>query len=132
MAFRCGIAIQYAIERGDDEVQITIDDGNGPREVAIPLDGVWTAKLAALQWQSPIPQSLFDAIQVVRSSGGDPIRAVSMGLHENVELRGADLRDHRSAFFGALSAWSSCTGQLALCTSEHVLPIVVWPTCSSS
>jgi len=76
------IAIQYAIERGDDEVQITIDDGNGPREVAIPLDGVWTAKLAALQWQSPIPQSLFDAIQVVRSSGGDPIRAVSMGLHE--------------------------------------------------
>ena len=76
------IAVRHAIERGHDEVQITVEDHNGPREVAIPLNSAWTAKLAALQWQSPIPQFMFGPIQVVRSSGGNPFRAVSMGLHE--------------------------------------------------
>jgi len=76
------VATRHAIERGDDEVQLTIDDGSGPREVSLPLDSTWTAQLAALQWQSPIPQYLFESLQVVRSSGGDPFRAISMGMHE--------------------------------------------------
>jgi regulator of sigma E protease len=76
------IAIQDAIERGHDEVQLTIDDGTGPREVMIPLDATWTAQLAQLHWQSPLGPYVFDSLQVTRSSGGDPIEAVQMGLHE--------------------------------------------------
>lgn len=76
------VEVRRALQRGDDAIQLTVDDPSGPIELTIEFDERWAAQLAALQWRSPLPQQVFRPLQVVRSSGGNPFRAVAMGLHE--------------------------------------------------
>ncbi|MCH2136428.1 MAG: site-2 protease family protein [Phycisphaerales bacterium] len=76
------VHVHQAIERGDDSFLLTTDDGGSPVEHTIELDDRWKEMVAALAWRSPLPQQLFKPLQVTRSSGGNPLQAVSMGLHE--------------------------------------------------
>ncbi|MCH2138202.1 MAG: site-2 protease family protein [Phycisphaerales bacterium] len=64
------------------EVQFNVIEEGATREVALQLDDTWTASVMDLHWQSPMPVMFFEPLQVERSSGGDPIEAVRMGLHE--------------------------------------------------
>ena len=42
--------------------------------------------LAALGWSTPLAMQLFDPIYVVRSSGGNPIKALQMGFDETIDM----------------------------------------------
>ena len=74
--------IHAAASRGDLQVELTIAEGGVHHEVILPLDEMWRNDVAELQWQPPVPFSWFEPLQVKRSSGGDPLRAITMGLHE--------------------------------------------------
>ena len=64
------------------EVQIPVQTADGLHETVLQVDGWWRAQVEDLAWQPPLPVYLFKPLQVTRSSGGDPLKAVTMGLHE--------------------------------------------------
>jgi len=74
--------VHHAAVTGADEVLLHVQDGEAAREVRLPLNRVWRTELADLGWQPPLPVFLFTPMEVVRSSNGNPIEAVKMGLHE--------------------------------------------------
>ena len=54
--------------------------------VSVPLDEFWRGQIDDLGWNASLHYTNFDPLYVVRHSGGNPIRAVSMGLQETANL----------------------------------------------
>ena len=52
----------------------------------VPLDAFWTEQAKGLGWVAPVPFYCFDPLYTVRSSDGNPLLAVSMGLQETTKL----------------------------------------------
>jgi regulator of sigma E protease len=74
--------VQAAVRRGDMHVVLSVAEGGAQREVELPLDELWRNEVSQLQWQPPLAAFWFEPLQVERSSGGNPLRAITMGLHE--------------------------------------------------
>ena len=74
--------VHHAALNGADEVLLHVQDRDGAREVRLGLNSLWRTELAELGWEPPLPVYLFTPLEVVRSSNGNPIEAVKMGLHE--------------------------------------------------
>ncbi|MCH2142166.1 MAG: site-2 protease family protein [Phycisphaerales bacterium] len=70
---------------GNTTIEMTVElpiAASASRTVSLTLRESTVKELAALHWQSPIPELLFDPVYVTRSSGGNPIRALAMGAAE--------------------------------------------------
>ncbi len=79
------VAFRAAAIRGADAVSVEIENPTVGRErrvalVALPEHD--RAILEDLQWQPPLPSWCFDSLNIVRSSNGNPLRALGMGVQE--------------------------------------------------
>ena len=60
--------------------------GKPTRVIALQVSPQQHESLSALGWSSPLEMQLFDPIFIVRSSGGNPIKALQMGFDETVDM----------------------------------------------
>ncbi|MDP7029925.1 MAG: site-2 protease family protein [Phycisphaerales bacterium] len=79
------MAFRAAAARGAEALSVEIENptiGRERRAVMLPIPSSARSAMAGLQWQPPLPSWCFDSLNVVRSSDGNPIRALSMGVQE--------------------------------------------------
>ena len=73
----------------DESISIALNNptkGNPTTEIDLQISQQEHQDLAALGWSSPLAMQMFDPIYIVRSSGGNPIKAVQMGFDETVDM----------------------------------------------
>ncbi len=79
------LAFRAAASPGADNVSVELENqtvGRERRTVALAMPESTVEALSNLQWQPPLPSWCFDSLNVSRSSDGDPIRALGMGVQE--------------------------------------------------
>ena len=79
------IAFRKASQEGKRELTMVIENptiGREQRSIAIPLADTTASQIADLQWQAPLPSLCFESVLITRSSNGNPILAVQMGVQE--------------------------------------------------
>jgi regulator of sigma E protease len=79
------IAMRAAGSAGQHTLEMVIENptmGREQRTITVPVAASFTSTVAALQWQPTLPSLCFDSMFVVRSSDGNPLRAVEMGVQE--------------------------------------------------
>ena len=60
--------------------------GKATTKITIAISDKEHDALSALGWYSPLPMQMFDPIYVTRSSSGNPIKALTMGFDETVNM----------------------------------------------
>jgi regulator of sigma E protease len=81
--------VHAAVDAGHDSVTLVMESptpGRERRSIDVPFDATWGQQAAALGWKAPLPFYCFEPLYTVRSSGGNPLRAVNMGLQETAKL----------------------------------------------
>lgn len=79
------IAFRKASLAGKRELTLVIENptiGREQRSITIPLAENAASQIAVLQWQPPLPSLCFESMLINRSSDGNPILAVQMGVQE--------------------------------------------------
>ena len=81
--------VHAAATAGHGHVTLELESptpGREVRSIDVPLDAFWTEQAKGLGWVAPVPFYCFDPLYTVRSSDGNPLLAVSMGLQETTKL----------------------------------------------
>ncbi|MBM43996.1 MAG: hypothetical protein CMJ36_03150 [Phycisphaerae bacterium] len=81
--------LHAAAVAGRDSISIELKaptPGGEVQVVELPLDAGSRSRLLELGWSPPIPLYYFEPLYVVRSAGGNPLNAISMGLQETTKL----------------------------------------------
>ncbi|MCH2139708.1 MAG: RIP metalloprotease, partial [Phycisphaerales bacterium] len=74
-----------ATAAGSADIAVRIQNPNSEtqiRFIELPLTEQDAVDISQLEWKSPLPSFLFDPVQVIRTSDGNPVRALAMGAHE--------------------------------------------------
>ncbi len=81
--------IRNEIIAAGESIRITLKNptkGNPKTEFALKISAQDHEEIAGLGWSSPLAMQMFDPIYIVRSSGGNPIKALQMGFDETVDM----------------------------------------------
>ncbi len=83
------VGLHEAAEAGHHSASIEVQSptpGGELQVVQLPLDEQSRSRILELGWSTPIPLYYFEPLYVVRSAGGNPLNAISMGLQETSKL----------------------------------------------
>ena len=83
------VGLHEAAEAGHHSASIEVQSptpGGELQVVQLPLDEQSRSRILELGWSTPIPLYYFEPLYVVRSAGGNPLNAISMGLQETTKL----------------------------------------------
>jgi regulator of sigma E protease len=84
-------AVVDAVAGGEEVTDVAISVVNptvGKERISIilPLEASEAAELADLGWSTPLAALLFEPVYVTRSSNGNPLTAISMGIDETINI----------------------------------------------
>ncbi len=84
-------AVVESVRDGDDVTDVAVSAVNptAGRErisIVLPVEASEAADFADLGWSTPLAALLFEPVYVTRSSNGNPLTAISMGIDETINI----------------------------------------------
>jgi len=80
--------IRAAVTASDGQLNLTLinPETNKKFWVTIPVTATQRNEIASLGWTTPLLQQMFEPLFVIRSSNGNPLTAMRMGIDETVNM----------------------------------------------